>query len=106
MFEEYKWYIVHTHTNCEDKVAENIIRAAENRNMRDQILEVCVPTETETVIENDKRKEKVHKLFPGYVLVKMVMTACKHFYSLEASSRSWSCLSARLRSSFASLPSL
>ena len=73
MFEEYKWYIVHTHTNCEDKVAENIIRAAENRNMRDQILEVCVPTETETVIENDKRKEKVHKLFPGYVLVKLAV---------------------------------
>lgn len=73
MFEEYKWYVVHTYSGYENKVADNIEKVVENRNMRDQILEVCVPTETVTEIKEDKKRDVVRKIFPGYVLVKLAV---------------------------------
>ncbi len=73
MFDDYKWYAVHTYSGYENKVADNIIKVADNRGMRDQILEVCVPTETVVEIKDDKKKEIVRKLFPGYVLVKLAV---------------------------------
>ena len=73
MFEDFKWYVVHTYSGYENKVANDIEQVAENRGMRDQILEVCVPTETVTEIKEDKTREIERKLFPGYVLVKLAI---------------------------------
>ncbi len=70
--EDAKWYVVHTYSGYEKKVADNIVKVVENRKMQDQILEVRVPTETVTEIREDgKTREVERKLFPGYVLVKM-----------------------------------
>ena len=73
MFDDYKWYVVHTYSGYENKVADNIEKAADNRGMRDQILEVCIPTETVTEISDEKKREVVRKIFPGYVLVKLAV---------------------------------
>ena len=73
MFDDYKWYAVHTYSGYENKVADNILKVAENRGMRDQILEVCVPTETVVEIKDDKKKTVMRKVFPGYVLINMIM---------------------------------
>lgn len=70
--EDAKWYVVHTYSGYENKVADNIVKVVENRKMQDQILEVKVPTEFVTEIREDgKTKEVERKLFPGYVFVKM-----------------------------------
>lgn len=70
--EDAKWYVVHTYSGYENKVADNIVKVVENRKMQDQILEVRVPTEIVTEIREDGRTREVErKLFPGYVLVKM-----------------------------------
>ena len=75
MAEEAKWYVVHTYSGYENKVASNLEKTVENRQMQDLIQEIRVPTETVTEItEAGKRKEVERKIFPGYVIVKMVMT--------------------------------
>jgi len=74
MSEEAKWYVVHTYSGYENKVATNLEKIVENRNLQDLIQEVYVPTETVTEIKDNKKKEVERKIFPGYVLVKMVMT--------------------------------
>ncbi len=74
MSEEAKWYVVHTYSGYENKVATNIEKAVENRGMRELIQEVKVPTEMVTEIKDNKKREVERKIFPGYVLVKMVMT--------------------------------
>lgn len=71
---EAKWYVVHTYSGYENKVASNLMTTVENRNLQDMILEVKVPTEIVTEIKDDKTKEVERKLFPGYVFVKMVYT--------------------------------
>lgn len=68
------WYVVHTYSGHENKVKANIEKIVENRGMEDVILEVVVPTEIVTEIKNGKRKDKSKKIFPGYALVKMIMT--------------------------------
>ena len=68
---ETRWYVVHTYSGYENKVATNIEKMAENRKMQDQILEVKIPTEIVTDVE--KKKEVERKLFPGYVLVKVAV---------------------------------
>ena len=73
MAEQAKWYVVHTYSGYENKVATNIEKVVDNRGLRDLIPEVKVPTETVTEIKDDKTKEVERKLFPGYVMVKMVM---------------------------------
>ncbi|MBQ8029758.1 MAG: transcription termination/antitermination protein NusG [Clostridia bacterium] len=65
-----KWFVVHTYSGYENKVASNIKTVVENRNMQDEILDVCVPTEMVKEIKDGKEKEVERKLFPGYVLVK------------------------------------
>ncbi len=75
MDEQSKWYVVHTFSGYENKVATNLEKIVENQHLQDWIQEVRVPTET--VIEIGKegqRKEVERKIFPGYVLVKMVLT--------------------------------
>ncbi len=74
MAEEAKWYVVHTYSGYENKVATNIEKAVENRGMQELIQEVKVPTETVTEIKENKKREVERKIFPGYVLIKMIMT--------------------------------
>lgn len=66
-----KWYVVHTYSGYENKVATNIEKVVENRSMHDQILDVKIPTEMVTEIKDEKKREVERKIFPGYVLVKV-----------------------------------
>ena len=68
-----KWYVVHTYSGYENKVKANIEKLVENRGMQDVIQEVSVPLMDEVEVKNGKKKLVQHKIFPGYVLVKMVM---------------------------------
>ena len=70
---EAKWYVAHTYSGYENKVCANIKNTVENRKLQDQILEVLVPQETETEISKGKEKLVQRKMFPGYVLVHMIM---------------------------------
>lgn len=75
MAEEARWYVVHTYSGYENKVASNLKTTVENRQMEDLIQEIRVPTEMVTEITEDgRRKEVERKIFPGYVIVKMIMT--------------------------------
>lgn len=74
MDEQARWYVVHTYSGYENKVASNLATTVENRHLEDWIKEICVPTETVVEIKDNQKKEVERKLFPGYVLVKMVMT--------------------------------
>ena len=67
------WYIVHTYTGYENKVAANLEKIVENRGLEKLILEVSVPVEKVTETTEKGEKEIERKLFPSYVLVKMVM---------------------------------
>ena len=75
MSEEAKWYVVHTYSSYENKVASNLATTVENRHLEDWIKDINVPVEKVVEITKDNQKKEVErKLFPGYVLVKMVMT--------------------------------
>lgn len=75
MPEEAKWYVVHTYSGYENKVASNLEKTVENRNLQDVIQEVKVPTEMVTEIrDNGVSKEVERKIYPGYVFIKMVYT--------------------------------
>jgi transcriptional antiterminator NusG len=74
MSEAAKWYVVHTYSGYENKVAQNIEKVVENRKLQDLIQEVRVPTERVTEITDGKTKEVERKTYPGYVLLKMVCT--------------------------------
>lgn len=71
MSADAKWFVVHTYSGYENKVASSIEKMAENRKMQDQVLEVKIPTEK--VIDAEKKKEVERKLWPGYVLVKVAV---------------------------------
>ena len=73
MADNAKWYVVHTYSGYENTVKATIEKYVENRNMRDVILEISIPMETVTEITDNGPKEVERKVFPGYVLVKMVM---------------------------------
>ena len=73
MSDAAKWYVIHTYSGYENKVASSIQKAVENRRLNDLICEVLVPSETVTEIKDNKKREVERKVFPGYVLVKMVM---------------------------------
>ena len=75
MSEAAKWYVIHTYSGYENKVAQNIEKVVENRKLHDLIQEVKVPTE-KAMEKNDKDvlREVERKVFPGYVLVKMILT--------------------------------
>ena len=74
MMDEAKWYVVHTFSGYENKVATNLETIVENRHLQDWIHEVRVPTETVVETKDGQRREVERKVFPGYVLVKMVMS--------------------------------
>ncbi len=69
-----RWYVVHTYSGHENKVKANIEKIVENRGMEDIITEVVVPTEEVVEMKDGKRKVKQRKIFPGYCIVKMIMT--------------------------------
>ena len=70
---ETNWYVVHTYSGYENKVKANIDKTIENRHLEDQILEVRVPLEDVTEVKNGVRKQVSKKMFPGYVLIHMIM---------------------------------
>jgi len=70
---EAKWYVVHTYSGYENKVASNLATTVENRGLTDLIQDIRVPTETVTEIKDNKARQVERKIFPGYVIVKMVM---------------------------------
>lgn len=74
MADTAKWYVVHTYSGYENKVEQNIKKVVENRKLHDQIQEVQIPTEHVTEFVDGKKKEYDRKIFPGYVLVKMIYT--------------------------------
>lgn len=74
MAENAKWYVVHTYSGYENTVAASIEKAVENRGMHDLITDVNIPMETVTEITDNGTKTVERKVFPGYVLVKMVLT--------------------------------
>ena len=70
---EANWYVVHTYSGYENKVKANIEKTIENRHLEEQILEVRVPMQDVVEMKNGARKQVQKKLFPGYVLINMVM---------------------------------
>lgn len=74
MAETAKWYVVHTYSGYENAVAASIMKAAENRRMTDLIEEVRIPMETVTEFTDAGEKTVERKVFPGYVLIKMILT--------------------------------
>lgn len=99
MSEISKWYVVHTYSGYENKVATNIEKVVENRKMHDLILEVKVPTEI--VVENKEAKDKEtgemvivkkeveRKIFPGYVMVKVTVFEDEETGDLEMTDDTW-----------------
>ncbi len=71
MSENAKWYVVHTYSGYENKVASNLQTIVENRSLQDVIQEIKIPTEMVTEVKDNVKREVERKLFPGYVLVKM-----------------------------------
>ena len=70
---EANWYVVHTYSGYENKVKANIEKTIENRHLEDEILEVRVPLQDVVEMKNGARRVVQKKLFPGYVLINMVM---------------------------------
>ena len=70
---EANWYVVHTYSGYENKVKAKIDKTIENRHLEDQILEVRVPLEEVTEVKNGVKKQVSKKMFPGYVLIHMIM---------------------------------
>ena len=74
-FNDAKWYVVHTYSGYENKVATDLQTIVENRGFGDLIMDIKIPTEKVTEIKDDgTSKEVERKIFPGYVLVKMIVT--------------------------------
>nr|WP_315363095.1 transcription termination/antitermination protein NusG [Cytobacillus firmus] len=71
---EKNWYVVHTYSGYENKVKANLEKRVESMGMQDKIFRVVVPEEEETELKNGKKKVVKRKVFPGYVLVEIVMT--------------------------------
>lgn len=70
---EANWYVVHTYSGYENKVKANIEKTIENRHLEEEILEVRVPMQEVVEMKNGARKNVQKKMFPGYVLINMVM---------------------------------
>lgn len=70
---EANWYVVHTYSGYENKVKANIEKTIENRHLEEEILEVRVPMQDVVEVKNGAKKTVSKKLFPGYVLINMVM---------------------------------
>jgi len=71
---EKRWYVVHTYSGYENKVKTNLEKRVISMEMEDKIFRVLVPVEEDVEIKNGKKKSVMRKVFPGYVLVEMIMT--------------------------------
>ncbi|MCD7742039.1 MAG: transcription termination/antitermination protein NusG [Ruminococcus sp.] len=71
---EAKWYVIHTYSGYENNVKQNIEKVVENRRISDLIQEIRIPMETYTEVKDAKTVESERKLFPSYVMIKMVLT--------------------------------
>ena len=69
-----RWYVIHTYSGYEENVKRNLEQRIESMDMEDKIFGVLIPTETKIKIKNGKRKTVKEKIFPGYVLVNMIVT--------------------------------
>ncbi len=74
MTDNARWYVVHTYSGYENKVKANIEKMVENRGLSEQIVEVVVPMEEVIETKDNKKKVVMRKVFPGYVIIKMLMT--------------------------------
>ena len=72
--QEARWYVVHTYSGYENKVATDLATMVESRGMQDLIQDIKIPTEIVTEIKDDKKREIERKIFPGYVLIKMIVS--------------------------------
>ena len=72
--QERNWYVLHTYSGYEDAVAKNLKQRIESLGMEDKIFNVIVPKEKKIKIKNGKRKTVEEKVYPGYVLVEMIVT--------------------------------
>ncbi|WP_294784868.1 transcription termination/antitermination protein NusG [uncultured Eubacterium sp.] len=70
---EANWYVVHTYSGYENKVKADIEKTIENRHLEDEILEVRIPMQDVVELKNGAKKQVQKKMFPGYVLINMVM---------------------------------
>ena len=68
-----RWYVIHTYSGYEENVSENLKQRIESMDMEDKIFNILVPTEKKIKIKNGKRKIVTEKIFPGYLLVKMIL---------------------------------
>ena len=71
---EPKWYVVHTYSGYENKVKTDLEKTIKNRELEDYFFDIVVPMEEQIEIKDGKRKTNLKKVFPGYVLVKMIVT--------------------------------
>lgn len=71
---EPKWYVVHTYSGYENKVKTDLEKTVKNRELENFIFEIIVPMEEQIEIKDGKRKTNLKKVFPGYVLIKMIVT--------------------------------
>ena len=71
---EGKWYVIHTYSGYENKVLDSINKMVENMGLQDYIFEVKIPVDDVMEVNNERRRVGEHKLFPSYVMIKMIMT--------------------------------
>ncbi|MCL6547386.1 MAG: transcription termination/antitermination protein NusG [Alicyclobacillus sp.] len=71
---EKQWYVIHTYSGYENKVKQNLESRVQTMGMEDKIFRVLVPTEEELEVKNGKKRIVQRKVYPGYVLVEMIMT--------------------------------
>ena len=71
---EPKWYVVHTYSGYENKVKTDLEKTVKNRELQDYFFDIVVPMEEQIEIKNGKTKTNIKKVFPGYVLIKMIVT--------------------------------
>ena len=71
---EKNWYVVHTYSGYENRVKANLEKRVETMGMQDKIFRVIVPEQEETEMKDGKKKTQISKIFPGYVLVELIMT--------------------------------
>ena len=74
VFMEKKWFVIHTYSGYENKVKANLEKRVASMNMQDKIFRILVPMEDEIEIKDGKRRVSQKKIFPGYVLVEMILT--------------------------------
>ena len=74
IIQDRNWYVIHTYSGYEDAVARNLKQRIESLGMEDKIFQVIVPKEKKIKIKNGKRKVVEEKIYPGYVIVEMIVT--------------------------------